>query len=112
DHDLPITDFSTHEPPHYPLVIQASPGQQLSFRVEYATDVFDAASIDILIERLQRVLTAMTVDAGQRLSMVEVLGEPERVRLDGWGNRAVLTQSPSGSISIPGVFGGQVARTP
>src|SRR6201996_9531230 len=65
-----------------------------------------------LAARLQRVLAAMSADPAQRLSLVEVLGEPERVRLDGWGNRAVLTQSPSGSISIPGVFGGQVARTP
>ncbi|MBV8788903.1 MAG: amino acid adenylation domain-containing protein, partial [Mycobacterium sp.] len=112
DNELAITDFSTHESTHYPLVIQASPGQQLGFRIEYATDVFDAAGIDALIERLQRVLTAMTTDAGQRLSAIDVLGEPERIRLDGWGNRAALTQSPSESISIPAVFAEQVARTP
>ena len=30
--------------------------------VEFRTDVFDAASIETLIERLQRVLVAMTAD--------------------------------------------------
>ncbi len=38
------------------------PGRELGLRVEYDTDVFDAASIEALIERLQRVLVAMTAD--------------------------------------------------
>ena len=33
--------------------------------VEYRTDVFDATSIDALIARLQRVLTALTADPTQ-----------------------------------------------
>ncbi|HEX2214702.1 MAG TPA: amino acid adenylation domain-containing protein, partial [Mycobacterium sp.] len=60
--------------------------------VEYRTDVFDAASIEVLIGRLQRVLTAMTADPTQPLSSVDLLDEPERARLDEIGNRAVLTQ--------------------
>ena len=32
--------------------------------VEFRTDVFDAASIEALIERLQQVLTAVTADPG------------------------------------------------
>ena len=36
--------------------------------VEFRTDVFDAKTIETLIERLQRVLTAMTFDPTQRLS--------------------------------------------
>ena len=35
--------------------------------VEFRTDVFDAVSIETLIERLQRVLTAMTADPTRRL---------------------------------------------
>ena len=34
--------------------------------VEFRTDVFDAASIEALIERLQRVLVAVTADPGRR----------------------------------------------
>src|SRR5205807_4453932 len=36
--------------------------------VEFRTDVFDAASIEALIGRLQRVLAAMTADPARRLS--------------------------------------------
>ena len=60
DHELAITEFTSREYNHYPLTLQATPGPELGLRVEYDTDVFDAASIEALIERLQRVLVAMT----------------------------------------------------
>ncbi len=60
--------------------------------VEFRTDVFDAASIEALIERLRRVLVAMTADPTRRFSSMDLLDEAEHARLDGWGNRAVLTQ--------------------
>jgi hypothetical protein len=63
---LAITDFSNREYNHYPLAVQATPGTELSLRVEFDTDVFDAARIEALIGRLQRVLTAMTADLGGR----------------------------------------------
>ena len=59
--------------------------------VEFRTDVFDADSIEALIERLRRVLVAMTADPTRRLSSMDVLDAGEHARLDGWGNRAVLT---------------------
>ncbi len=80
--------------------------------VEFRTDVFDAASIQTLIERLERVLVAMTADPTRRLSSMDVLDEAEHARLDGWGNRAVLTQPVSAPVSIPVLFAAQVARTP
>ena len=61
-HELAITEFTSRESNHYPLTVQALPGAELGLRVEYDTDVFDAASIETLIERLQRVLVAMTAD--------------------------------------------------
>ena len=74
--------------------------------VEFRTDVFDAASIEALIERLQRVLVAMTADPTRRLSSIDVLDEAEHARLDGWGNRAVLTQPATAA----GVDSGVVRR--
>ena len=79
--------------------------------VEFRTDVFDAASIEALIGRLERVLVAMTAEPARRLSSVDVLDDGEHARLDGWGNRAVLTQ-PVSAVSIPGLWAAQVARTP
>ncbi|MBY0289039.1 MAG: amino acid adenylation domain-containing protein, partial [Mycobacteriaceae bacterium] len=80
--------------------------------VEFRTDVFDAASIEALLERLTRVLAAMTADPGRRLSSVDVLVSGEHARLDEVGNRAVLTQPASAAVSIPALFAEQVARAP
>jgi amino acid adenylation domain-containing protein/non-ribosomal peptide synthase protein (TIGR01720 family) len=80
--------------------------------VEFRTDVFDAASIETLIERLERVLVAMTADPTGRLSSMDLLDEGERARLYGWGNRAVLTRPAPPAVSVPGVFAAHVASTP
>ena len=80
--------------------------------VEFRTDVFDAASIEALIERLERVLVAMTADPTRRLSSMDLLDAGEHARLDGWGNRAVLTQPAPPPVSIPVLFAAQVAQTP
>ena len=80
--------------------------------VEFRTDVFDAASIEALIERLERVLVAMTADPTRRLSSVDVLDAGEHARLDEIGNRAVLTQPATAPVSVPVLFAAQVARAP
>ena len=54
--ELAITEFTTREYTHYPLSVEARSGAELGLRVEFDTDVFDADSIETLIERLQRVL--------------------------------------------------------
>ena len=108
---LAITEFTNREYNHYPLTIQAGPGHALGLRVEYDTDVFDPASIETLIARLERVLVAMTADPGRRLSSMDLLDGAEHARLEGWGNRAVLTQ-PTTPVSIPVLFAAQVARAP
>ena len=77
--------------------------------VEFRTDVFDAASIETLIGRLERVLVAMTADPTRRLSSIDVLDETEHARLDEIGNRAVLTEPAPAPVSIPVLFAAQVA---
>ena len=112
DRELDVTEFSISEYNHYPLTVQATPGSQLGLRVEFDTDVFDAASIAALIGRLQRVLVAMTTDPTRRLSSVDVLDADEHARLDDIGNRAVLTRPAPPATSVPELFAEQVARTP
>ncbi|MDT5221721.1 MAG: hypothetical protein QOF15_3826, partial [Mycobacterium sp.] len=80
--------------------------------VEYRTDVFDADSIEALIERLGRVLVALTADPTRALSTLDLLDAGEHARLDEIGNRAVLTAPASASVSVPASFAAQVARTP
>ena len=66
--------------------------------VEFRTDVFDTETIEALIERLERVVEAMTADPTRRLSAIDVLDEAEHARLDAIGNRAVLTQPATGGV--------------
>ncbi|BBY45811.1 hypothetical protein MCEL_41060 [Mycolicibacterium celeriflavum] len=80
--------------------------------VEFRTDVFDAASVEALVERLQRVVVALCADPSRRLSSIDVLDDHEHAQLQGWGNRAALTQPVSASLSIPALFAAQVARAP
>ncbi|MGB8391368.1 non-ribosomal peptide synthetase, partial [Mycobacterium sp.] len=80
--------------------------------VEFRTDVFDTHGIEVLIGRLERVLEAMTADPAGLVSSIDVLDAGEHARLDGWGNRGVLTQPAPVLVSIPELFGAQVARTP
>ena len=80
--------------------------------VEFRTDVFDAASIEALIERLRRVVEAITADPTRRLSSIDLLDADEHARLDAIGNRAVLTQPAPPPVSVPVLFAAQVARTP
>ena len=53
--------------------------------VEFRTDVFDAASIEVLIQRWQRVVEAVTADPARRLSSMDLLDAGEHARLHGVG---------------------------
>ncbi|OBB95586.1 non-ribosomal peptide synthetase [Mycobacterium sp. 852002-40037_SCH5390672] len=108
--ELAVTEFSSREFNHYPLSVVATPGHELSLRVEYDTEVFDASGVETLIERLRQVMAAMTADPAQRLSSIDLLGVAEHERLDAWGNRAMLAQRRRGQASIPALFAAQVAR--
>jgi amino acid adenylation domain-containing protein/non-ribosomal peptide synthase protein (TIGR01720 family) len=65
-----------------------------------------------LVRRLERVFAAMTASPTNRLSSMDLLDETEQTRLDGWGNRAVLTRPSTTSASIPDLFAEQVANAP
>ncbi|MBY0286649.1 MAG: AMP-binding protein, partial [Mycobacteriaceae bacterium] len=109
---LAITESTGREYNHYPLTVQAQPGSELGLRVEFATSVFDAASIRMLVGRLERVLVAMTTDSSRRLSSMDLLDAEEHARLDELGNHAVLTRPSSPAVSVPALFTEQVARAP
>ncbi len=54
----------------------------------------------------------MTINASRRLLSFDLLEEDEHDDLDGWGNRAALTELAPAAVSIPELFAAQVARTP
>ncbi|MGA5462666.1 non-ribosomal peptide synthase/polyketide synthase [Mycobacterium sp. NPDC050041] len=80
--------------------------------VEFRTDVFDPSTVGTVIDRLERVLAAMTADPARRLSTIDVLDATEHAQLDRWTNQAVLTQESPAPSSIPVAFGAQAVATP
>ncbi|MGH3558083.1 MAG: condensation domain-containing protein, partial [Mycobacterium sp.] len=100
-HELVITEFTSRDYYHYPLTVQAGPGRELDLRVQFDTGVFDAASIETLMERLQQLLVAMTSAPSRRLLSMDLLDAGEHALLDGWGSRAVLTQPATTVVSAP-----------
>jgi glycopeptidolipid biosynthesis protein len=85
-HELAITEFTGRDYYHYPLAVQAQPGAELGFLVQFRTDVFDLASIEALIERLKWVLVAMTADPTRPLSSAGLLDGGPHARLEVNGN--------------------------
>ncbi|EUA33499.1 condensation domain protein [Mycobacterium xenopi 4042] len=79
---------------------------------EFRTDVFDAATIEALINRVRSVLAAVTTEPTRRLSTIDVVDAAEHARLDEVGNRAALTQPSASGVSVPRLFAEHVQRAP
>ncbi|WP_264993114.1 condensation domain-containing protein, partial [Mycobacterium montefiorense] len=109
---LAITAMTAREYNHYPLTLQAMPGDEIGLRVEYDTALFDAEVIESLVRRLHRVLVAMATAAAQPLSSMQLLDHDEHAHLDEIGNREVLTRPGPAIASVPALFADQVARAP
>ncbi|WP_166904688.1 non-ribosomal peptide synthetase [Mycobacterium sp. DL440] len=98
---LAITGFSSRDYYHYPISVQAGPGRELELRVQYDTDVFDAETIEALMERFNKVLVEMAAHPGRRLSSTDVLNGSEHPRLHRWGRKAVSAQPETTAVPAP-----------
>ncbi|QCW27251.1 amino acid adenylation domain-containing protein [Lysobacter enzymogenes] len=77
--------------------------------VEYATDLFDAATAQSFAQHLERMLRAVVADAGQPIEAIELMDAGERRRLlQEWND----TAQPFDAAPLPALFEAQVARTP
>ncbi|WP_156756938.1 non-ribosomal peptide synthetase [Actinokineospora pegani] len=90
----------------------------LAGSVEYATDLFDAGTVESLAERLVRFLTAVAADPDRRISRVDLLSAAEReLVLRTWNDTAepevsrtlpeLLASAPSRPDDIAVVGGGR-----
>ncbi|MGW9302868.1 amino acid adenylation domain-containing protein [Streptomyces cyaneofuscatus] len=77
--------------------------------VDYATELFDPATVRDLAERLTLLLGAVSADPDRPLRDYDVLTTAERDRLTGWGTGP--DQDAPGS-TVPELFGQWVRRTP
>ncbi|HEX9832250.1 MAG TPA: condensation domain-containing protein, partial [Mycobacterium sp.] len=110
---VPATATYTNLGPvrHFELVFLGS-SDQLLLSTAGAGQPFSNFEVSNLARRLEQVLVAMATDPDRRLSSIDVLDAGEYDQLDGWGNRAVLTQQRPTAVSITAMFDEQVARAP
>ncbi|MGQ4390212.1 amino acid adenylation domain-containing protein [Streptomyces sp. SAS_270] len=81
----------------------------LDITIEYATDLYEARTIDALMARLRRLLEAVLTSPDTPLSVLDLLGEHERRQLlEEWAG--TVTGGPEASLAE--LFAAQAARTP
>jgi amino acid adenylation domain-containing protein len=80
---------------------------------EYATDLFDGATIERLLGHLAVLVAGIEADPEARISALPLLGEEERAQLVAW-NEETRRQRPEESAgwTLHGMFAAQAARTP
>nr|WSW49582.1 amino acid adenylation domain-containing protein [Streptomyces sp. NBC_01001] len=77
-------------------------------RLEYATELFDHATAESLVDRYVRVLRQVVADSGTRLGGVDVLTDAER----NWLTKLNETTEPVRGTTVPELVAAQTARTP
>ncbi|MFE1930389.1 non-ribosomal peptide synthase/polyketide synthase [Streptomyces sp. NPDC059474] len=88
---------------------EADGGVVLEGALDFSTELFDRATAQGIAERFVRVLTALAEDPDRRIGDVELLSAAERERLlVGWNGESRGVRG----VSLPVLFGEQVARTP
>ncbi|WUK17151.1 amino acid adenylation domain-containing protein [Kitasatospora sp. NBC_00374] len=77
--------------------------------VEYATDLFDAPTVELLFDRWARLLRAAAADPDRPISRIDLMSGAERHRLlHGFND----TAAPLPTASVPELFARQVRATP
>src|SRR5262249_56908739 len=77
--------------------------------VEYATDLFERATVEALADRLVRLLEAAVAAPERAIGSLEILAPSERATiLREWN----ATAQPVPTVTVPALFAAQARRTP
>ncbi|GAA3348533.1 hypothetical protein GCM10020358_67350 [Amorphoplanes nipponensis] len=104
-----VTSSSNRDATHYPLALVVVGRGRLKLRLDHQGDLIPAPLAAAVLDRLERVLTALATDPSVPLGRVAVCSEPEQ--------RAALAAGdgvhrPVGGRSVPAAFRAQAARSP
>ncbi|MFD4431721.1 amino acid adenylation domain-containing protein, partial [Nocardia sp. NPDC058497] len=107
---MAVTGLDAADATHYPLSLIAQLDTQLRIRAGYLSDLFDAATVRRIAERLIRVLTAITTEPGVAVGDIELLDAAEReLVVRDWNATAHEVDQQATLVSM---FEAQLARTP
>ncbi|MEU9482016.1 amino acid adenylation domain-containing protein, partial [Streptomyces sp. NPDC048191] len=107
--ELKLTAVDGVDATHYPLTLAAVPGPRLTLRLGYRRDAFTEAEAQQYLDRVVRLLEAMTDRPERPVGTLGILGPDERHRLlvEWNGTARTLPQT-----TLPALFEARVARTP
>ncbi len=89
----------------------AEAGDRIAGGVTFRTDLFDAGTIERMLEHFGSLLAAVAADPDRRLDEVEILGPAERARvLEEWS--AAAAPPVDDGRPVHEIFAAQAARTP
>ncbi|MFC6085306.1 amino acid adenylation domain-containing protein [Sphaerisporangium aureirubrum] len=94
---------------HYPLVVTADVDPVLRLSLQYQHGAFQRDEVQVMAERLHRVLARFAADPDVPAREVEVLSEAERRRVLHELND---TAAPAPGLTVPELFERQAAATP
>ncbi|GAA3887070.1 hypothetical protein GCM10022243_59820 [Saccharothrix violaceirubra] len=103
-----LRELQAVETTSFPLSATVYPENRLGVVLGYEPDLFDAATVRVLGERLRTLLGGLVADPDRPLSRVPWTTEVERARIADWTGRG--GEFATGTITAR--FAGQAARTP
>ncbi len=104
-----VTGRDDYDAVHYPLGLIVELGDDISLTLSYRRDLFDAAAVDAIADRIVRHLEQITADPDVRMADVDLLIPAERERIDRWNGTAA--PAPAGRC-FQDLFEARVRRTP
>src|SRR6195256_3590036 len=109
-----LAGISGQDATHYPLVLSALPGERLTLRLSYRSDLFDRADVEALAARLTRLLEAAVAEPERAIGSLDILAPGEReTLLRGWDDTAhPITSDAIPPATLPELFAAQALRTP
>ncbi|MFH8369395.1 non-ribosomal peptide synthase/polyketide synthase [Streptomyces sp. NPDC018031] len=104
-----LLDVASRDATNYPLVLRAHHGERLGFDLAYDPELFDAATVRALADRLCLLLTGIAADPGRPLRALPWTTAGERRRmLEDWNG----TERGRPAHTLVDLFEAQAARTP
>ncbi|MFJ4523403.1 non-ribosomal peptide synthase/polyketide synthase [Streptomyces sp. NPDC088810] len=104
-----LTDVSARDATNYPLVLRAYQGERFGFDLGYDPELFDAATIRSLADRLCLLLTELADDPDRPVrALAWTTAEERRRMLADWNG----TEEGRPVDTLDALFAAQAARTP
>ncbi|MEL7062255.1 MAG: condensation domain-containing protein, partial [Bacteroidota bacterium] len=106
--DYQIEEISFHEQTNYDFTLMILPGEELSLKMSYNSQVYDAATITAISNHLEGLIAALVKDISAPLSSLSVITEGEEATLEAF-NATDKFYAPEES-TIVSVFADQVRQ--